>query len=64
MWGWEDLRRFSKSLSRNGIFNSNRWQGSGMRGYPPNYRELAKQLKNKNRKKAKVAKKSRKRNRR
>lgn len=64
MWGWQDFWRLSKSFTRAGIFNSNRWQGRGMTSSPPNYRELAKQLKRKTRKKNKVAKKSKRSNRR
>ncbi len=64
MWGWSGLWRFAESFSRNGIFNSNRWQGMGMTNSPPNYREHAQQLKNTNRKKAKAAQKSKRRNRR
>lgn len=64
MWSWGNFWNITKDWSRNGIFNSNRWQGRGMTNSPPNYRELTKQLKRKNRKKNKVAKKSKKQNRR
>lgn len=64
MWSWGNFWGSFRDWSRNGIFNSNRWQGMGTAGCPPNYRELSKQLKIKNRKKNKIAKKSRRKNRR